>query len=103
MTRATLLLQQSRKSAPGWKGSGLSRHEITQWGLLIALPVVGMLLLAGCFLLQGVFAALGPGVIFVGVKLVTRKLEKQQIYTFKQLLPFPHPARPHWTCQSHQQ
>jgi len=93
MTRATSLLQQSRKSAPGWKSSGLSRHEITQWGLLIALPVVGMLLLAVCFLLQGVFAALGPVAIFVGVKLVTRKLEKQQIYPFKQLLPSRHPAR----------
>ncbi len=93
MTRATSLLQQGRTSAPGWKGSGLSRHEITQWGLLIALPVVGILLLVVCFLLQGVFAALGPVVIFVGVKLVTRKLEKQQIYTFKQLLPSRHPAR----------
>jgi hypothetical protein len=93
MTRATSLLQQSGKSAPGWKGSGLSRHEITQWGLLIALPVVGILLLVVCFLLQGVFAALGPVVIFVGVKLVTRKLEKQQIYPFKQLLPSRHPAR----------
>ena len=93
MTRATSLLQQGRKSAPGWDGSSLSRHEITQWGLLIALPVVGMLLLVVCFLLQGVFAALGPVVIFVGVKLVTRKLEKQQIYPFKQLLPSRHPAR----------
>src|SRR5258706_4384722 len=79
MTRATSLLQQSRKSAPGWKSSGLSHHEITQWGLLIALPVVGMLLLVVCFLLQGVFAALGPVVIFVGVKLVTRKLEQTTV------------------------
>lgn len=93
MTRATSFLQQGRTSAPGWKGSDLSRHEITQWGLLIALPVVGMLLLVVCFLLQGVFAALGPVVIFVGVKLVTKKLEKQQIYPFKQLLFSRHPAR----------
>lgn len=93
MTRATSFLQQGRTSAPGWKGLGLSRHEITQWGLLIALPVVGMLLLVVCFLLQGMFAALGPVVIFVGVKLVTKKLEKQQIYPFKQLLFSRHPAR----------
>src|SRR6266446_5350491 len=32
MTRATSLLQQSGKSAPGWKGSGLSRHEINTVG-----------------------------------------------------------------------
>jgi hypothetical protein len=38
-----------------------------------------MLLLAVCFLLQGVFAALGPVVIFVGVKLVTRKLEQTTV------------------------
>jgi hypothetical protein len=76
MTYTTSLLQQSRKSTPGWDVSALSTHEVKQWCLIIALPLVGMLLLLCCFLLQGVFALLGPWVIFVGVKLMTKKLEK---------------------------
>jgi hypothetical protein len=76
MTYTTSLLQQSRKSTPGWDVSGLSTQEVKQWCLIIALPLVGMLLLLLCFLLQGVFALLGPWVIFVGVQLMTKKLEK---------------------------
>ena len=76
MTNTTSLFQQSRKSIPGWDVSGLSTHEIEQWCIIIALPIVGMLLLLCCLLLQGVFASLGPWVIFVGVKLITKKLEK---------------------------
>lgn len=79
MTATTSLLRQSSNSNSGWDASGLSTHEIKQWCLLIALPLVDMLLLLLCFLLQGVFAALGPWVIFAGVKLVTKKLEKQPL------------------------
>ena len=38
-----------------------------------------MLLLLLCFLLQGVFAALGPWVIFAGVKLVYEEVRKTAI------------------------
>jgi hypothetical protein len=77
MTHTPSLFPQSRKSTPGWDVSGLSTHEVKQWWSVIALPLVGMLLLLCCFLLQGVFALLGPWVIFVGVKLITKKLEQQ--------------------------
>jgi hypothetical protein len=75
MSHTTSLRQQSREKAPGYYSSVLSNHEIVQWGLLIALPLVGMPLLVLCFLLQGVFAVLGPLAIFVGVKLLTKRLE----------------------------
>ena len=77
MTHTTALLQQSRNSTPGWDVSGLSTHEVKQWWSIIALPLVGMLLLLLCFLLQGVFALLGPWVLFVAVKLITKQLEQQ--------------------------
>ena len=77
MTNTTSLFQQSRKSTPGWDVSGLSIHEIGQWCIIIALPMVGMLLL-----LQGVFAWIGPWVIFVGMKLITKKLEKPDSCAF---------------------
>jgi len=76
MTTTTSPLRQGGKSNSEWNVSGLSTHEIKQWCLLVALPLVGMLLLLLSFLLQGVFAALGPWVIFVGVKLVTSRLEE---------------------------
>jgi hypothetical protein len=72
MTHTPSLFPQSRNSTPGWDVSDLSTHEVKQWWSVIALPLVGMLLL-----LQGVFALLGPWVIFVGVKLITKKLERQ--------------------------
>lgn len=80
MTDTTSLLQQSRNSIERWDVSGASTHEITQLCLVIALPLVGMLLLICCFLLQGVFAALGPWALFIGVKLITKKLENQPSY-----------------------
>ena len=76
MTHTTSLFQQSTGSTPGWTVSSLSTHEVKQWCCVFALPLVGMFLLLLCLLLQGVFAELGPWVIFVGVKLVTKKLEK---------------------------
>ena len=82
MTNTTSLFLQSRKSTPGWDVSGLSIPEIGQWCIIIALPLVGMLLLLCCLLLQGVFAAIGPWVIFVGVKLITKKLEKPDSRAF---------------------
>jgi hypothetical protein len=78
MTTTTSLLQQSSNSNPGWDVSGRPTHEVKQWYQLIALPLVGMLLLLFCLLLQGIFAEIAPWVIFVGVKLITKKLEKQQ-------------------------
>ena len=77
MTNTTSLFLQNRKGNSGWDVSGFSIHEIKQWCIIIALPMVGMLLLLCCFLLQSVFALIGPWVIFVGVKLITKKLEKQ--------------------------
>lgn len=77
MTRTPSVFSQSRKSTPGWDVSALSTQEVNQWWSVIALPLVGMLLLLCCFLLQGVFAQLGPWVIFVAVKLITKKLEQQ--------------------------
>jgi uncharacterized membrane protein len=74
MTTTTSLLRQGGKSNSGLNVSGLYTHEIKQLCLLIALPLVGMLLLLLCFLLQGVFAALGPWVIFVGAKLVSSRV-----------------------------
>ncbi len=79
MIQATMLLQRTKNNTPGWDISSRSPHEIKQWCLLIALPMVGMLLLLVCFLLQGVFAAVGPWVIFVGAKLITRKVEQTTI------------------------
>jgi hypothetical protein len=78
MMTTTSLLQQSRTSNAAWDVSSSSTHEVRQWCQIIALPLVGMLLLLLCFLLQGVFAEIGPWVIFVGVKLITKKLEQQQ-------------------------
>jgi len=77
MTTAPSFVRQSSKSIAGWDGSGRSTHEVHQWYQLIALPLVGMLLLLLCLLLQGIFAEIGPLVIFVGVKLITKKLEQQ--------------------------
>lgn len=79
MTQATALLQQSKRSTPGWTVSSRSAHEVKQWCILIALPIVGMLLLLACFLLQGVFATLGPWMILIGVKLITRKVDQTTI------------------------
>ena len=77
MTTTTSLLQQSRTSTAAWDVSGRSTHEVQQWCQIIALPLVGILLLLLCLLLQGIFAEIGPWVIFVGVKLITKKLEQQ--------------------------
>ena len=79
MIHSTSLFQLSRKSSPQWNDLDLPRHEIIQWGLLIALPMVGILLLLVCFLLHGIFAALGPWLIFVGVKLMTKSIERKPI------------------------
>ncbi|HKF36236.1 MAG TPA: hypothetical protein VKB35_04990 [Ktedonobacteraceae bacterium] len=77
MTRTPALFPPSRKSTPGWDISALSTPEVNQWWSVIALPMVGMLLLLCCYLLQGVFAQLGPWAIFVAVKLITRRLEQK--------------------------
>jgi hypothetical protein len=77
MIAAPSLVRQSRKSTTGWDVSGRSIHEVQQWCIIITLPLVGMLLLLVCLLLQGVFAEIGPWVLFVGVKLITKKLEQQ--------------------------
>jgi hypothetical protein len=78
MINTLSLFQQSRKSNQAWHISDLALHEAKQWCSVIALPVVGMLLLLLCLLLQGIFAEIGPWVLFIGVKLITKQLEKQQ-------------------------
>ena len=61
MTTTTSLLQQSRTSNAVRDVSGRSTHEVQQWWQIIALPLVGILLLLLCLLLQGVFAEIALG------------------------------------------
>ena len=79
MTQSSILFQQRKNNTPGWDISNRSTHEIKHWSMLIALPIVGMLLLLACFLLQGIFAVVGPWLIFLGVKLITRKVDQTTI------------------------
>ena len=85
MTNVISLYQQSKKSNPAWDVSDLVLHEAKQWCCIIALPVVGMLLLLLCLLMQGVFAEIGPWVLFIAAKLITKKLEKQQSMEMRRL------------------
>jgi len=77
MTQTPALYQRNKNNMPGSNISNRSTHEIKQWFMLIALPMIGILLLLLCFLLQGIFAIIGPWVILIGVKLINRKVEKK--------------------------
>ena len=77
MTTAPVIYQKNMHDTSRHDNSNrpTSTHEIKQWGMLIALPIVGLLLLLLCFLLQGIFAVVGPWMIFLGVKLISKRIE----------------------------
>lgn len=88
MTQAQVIYQKNIDDTPRYASSSrsTSTHEIKQWGLLIGLPVVGLLLLMLCFLLQGIFAAAGPWVILLGVKLIHRKVENNDAARYNKVV-----------------
>lgn len=54
--------------------AGLSSYQVRQWCYLIGLPVVGLLALVFCLWLGGAFALVGPWIIFIAVRVITKRL-----------------------------
>jgi hypothetical protein len=52
--------------------SGVFMTEARQWYYVICLPVIGLLVLYYFLSLGGIFALLGPWVIFFAVRLLTK-------------------------------
>jgi hypothetical protein len=75
MMQATIPLQQEKKLAPGWTTASSLTDEVQQWCLLLALPLVGMLLLLACMQLPSVFSTLGAFMIYVGAKVIAKRME----------------------------
>jgi hypothetical protein len=76
MAQAPVIYQKNMNVTSGSynSNSSASTSEIKLWIMIIALPIVGMLLLLLCFLLQGIFAAVGPWLILLGVTLINKKI-----------------------------
>ena len=70
-----------RVTALSWQALQLTGSAMAM-GMVVLAQTPPMLLLLCSLLLQGVFASIGPWVIFVGVKLITKKLEKPDSRAF---------------------
>ena len=57
--------------------TGALSSEAIQWGYVIALPIIGLLILFVFLSLGGAFALLGPWGIFIVTRLMTSRLDKK--------------------------
>ena len=70
---------QSRQHINKQYTDSIFSYQVRQWCYIIMLPVVGLLALALCLSLGGAFALVGPWVMFIAVRVITKRLDLEHL------------------------
>lgn len=70
---------QSRQQINKQYTDSIFSYQVRQWCYIIMLPVVGLLALALCLSLGGAFALVGPWVMFIAVRVITKRLDLEHL------------------------